>query len=73
MVYNVYMSPRHFNKLSNNEWTAFDKDVKVITGMLYTIGTFPLRPFIPSLRKKAAGDQQPYQPLYNLPHNQTKE
>ncbi len=61
------MSPRHFNKLSNDQWQAFDKDVKSVAGMLYTIGTFPLRPFIPSLRKKAGPDKKHYVPLYNLP------
>lgn len=61
------MSP-YFDKLSKEEWDAFDKDVKVITGMLYTISTYPLRPFIPALRKKAREDKKHYQPLYNPPN-----
>ena len=61
------MTPRHFDKLSKSDWIAFNNDVKVITGMLYTIGTWPLKPFIPALRKKAGSDKKHYEPLYNPP------
>ena len=65
--YNVYMSPGHFSKLSKEEWQTFNHDMKVLTGMLYTISTWPLKPFIPSLRKKAGTDKKDYEPLYNPP------
>lgn len=49
------------------DWIEFNKDVKVLTGMLYTISTWPLRPFVPALRKKAGEDKKHYEPIYNPP------
>lgn len=58
------MSPRHFGRMYSNkgqhrhdqlsDWDQFDKDIKVLTGMLYTI-VKPLSPFFPSRRKNNEG------------------
>jgi hypothetical protein len=64
------MSPRHFSQLSKEDWKTFNHDMKVLTGMLYTISTWPLKPFIPSLRKKAGTDKKHYEPLYNPPNKE---
>ena len=64
------MSPGRFSQLSKEEWQTFDRDMKVLTGMLYTISTWPLRPFIPALRKKAGSNKKHYEPIYNPPIDQ---
>ena len=64
------MSPTHFSKLSKQEWQTFNRDVKVLTGMLYTISTWPLKPFIPAFYKTAGEVKKDYEPLYNLPNEE---
>lgn len=61
------MTRGHFSQMKPKDWIEFNKDVKVLTGMLYTISTWPLRPFVPALRKKAGEDKKHYEPLYNPP------
>ena len=60
-VYNNVMT-RHFSRMTRNEQAAFNHDMKVLTGMLYSIVT--LRAFFPSRSpaKKAdlAGGPAPY-------------
>jgi hypothetical protein len=43
--YNYIMSPGRFSQLSKQEWQTFDHDMKVLTGMLYSIVT--LKAFFP--------------------------
>lgn len=64
------MSPRHFDKLSKEEWTTFNRDVKIITGMLYTIMKAPIKPFLPAFYKTAGEVKKDYEPLYNLPNKE---
>jgi hypothetical protein len=61
------MSPRHFANLTPNQSKQFNKDMKVITGMLYSIATLPLKPFIPAFYKTAGEVKKDYEPLYNPP------
>jgi hypothetical protein len=61
------MSPRHFDKLSKDQWGTFDHDLKIVTGMLYTIAKLPLKPFTPAFYKTAGEVKKDYEPLYNPP------
>ena len=61
------MSPGHFSKLSKEEWQTLNHDMKVLTGMLYTIAKMPLKPFIPAFYKTAREYEKDYEPLYNPP------
>lgn len=55
------MTPRHFSDMYRNrsqhrhdqksEWESFEKDINVLTGMLYNIASAPLKPFIPIIKK----------------------
>ena len=42
---------RHFSRLNKEQQAAFNHDMKILTGMLYTIVTKPLSPFFPNLIK----------------------
>lgn len=59
--------PRHFSRLTKEQQATFNHDVKVLTGMLYTIATAPLKPFIPAFYKTAREYKKDYEPLYNPP------
>jgi hypothetical protein len=71
------MSPRHFSKMYQNkgqhghdqisDWDSFSKDMTVLTGMLYTIAKWPIKPFLPAFYKTAAEVKKDYEPLYNPP------
>lgn len=61
------MSPRHFSRMSKEETAAFNHDMKVLTGMLYSIATAPIKPFIPAFYKTAREVKKDYEPLYNPP------
>lgn len=71
------MSPRHFGRMYKNkgqhrhdqisEWDQFDRDMKVLTGMLYTVAKAPFKPFIPAFYKTAREYKKDYEPLYNPP------
>lgn len=61
------MSPRRFSQLTKQEQAAFDHDIKVLTGMLYSIAKMPLKPFIPAFYKTAREYKKDYEPLYNPP------
>jgi hypothetical protein len=61
------MSRRHFSEMSKEDWAVFNKDMKVLTGMLYTIAKMPLKPFIPAFYKTAREYEKDYEPLYNPP------
>ena len=55
------MARRHFSDMYKNrsqhrhdtesEWETFDNDMKILTGMLYTIASIPLKPFMPIIKK----------------------
>jgi len=71
------MSPRHFSKLNKEQQAVFDHDIKMMTGMLYSIAKWPLKPFtpafyrtpfIPALYKKTEAEvKKDYEPIYNPP------
>lgn len=61
------MSPRHFDKLSKQEWNTFNHDIKVLTGMLYTIAKAPIKPFIPAFYKTAGEIKKDYDHTPNTP------
>ena len=64
------MSPRHFSDMSKQDWEAFNKDMKVLTGMLYTIAKAPIKPFLPAFYKTAREVKKDYEPLYNIPNKE---
>ena len=64
------MSPRHFDKLSKQDWNDFNNDIKTVTGMLYTIAKWPIKPFIPAFYKPAGEVKKDYEPLYNPPNQE---
>lgn len=47
------MAKGHFHELSPEEWREFNKDIKIFTGMLYTIAKAPIKPFLPAFYKTA--------------------
>ena len=49
------------------DWDGFNKDIKVLTGMLYTIAKWPIKPFIPAFYKTEAEYKKDYEPIYNPP------
>lgn len=64
------MSRRHFSEMSKEDWKAFNKDMKVLTGMLYTIAKWPIKPFLPAFYKTAREYKKDYEPLYNTPNKE---
>lgn len=62
------MSPRHFSKMYQNksqhrhdqtsDWDSFQKDMKVLTGVLYSIPKKILKPFFPIKAKQKAEDKK---------------
>ena len=64
------MSPRHFSKLSKVDNEIFNKDVDTITGMLYTIAKWPIKPFLPAFYKTAGEYKKDYELLYNPPKDE---
>jgi hypothetical protein len=61
------MAKGHFHELSPEDWREFNKDIKIVTGMLYTIAKWPLKPFIPAFYKTAREYKKDYEPIYNPP------
>lgn len=68
--------PHHFAKMYQNkshrhdtphESYGFDQAMGTITGMLYTIAKWPIKPFIPAFYKTEAEYKKDYEPIYNLP------
>ncbi len=55
------MTRRHFSDMYKNrsqhrhdqesEWESFEKDMKMLTGMLYNVASIPLKPFMPIIKK----------------------
>lgn len=64
------MSPRYFSKLNAKDQEVFNKDVKVLTGMLYSIARAPWKPFLPAFYKTEAEYKKDYEVLYNLPNEE---
>ena len=64
------MSPRYFSKLTKQQTDTFNHDVDTITGMLYTIAKWPLKPFLPAFYKTEAEYKKDYEPLYNPPNKE---
>ncbi|MGA1590512.1 MAG: hypothetical protein ACO36B_06905 [Methylophilaceae bacterium] len=56
--------------MSKQDWEAFNKDMKVLTGMLYTIAKWPIKPFLPAFYKTAREYKKDYEPLYNTPNKE---
>ena len=52
-----------------NDGDQFNKDMKVLTGMLYSIVKAPIKPFIPAFYKTAKEYQKDYEPIYNAPQD----
>jgi len=61
------MSPRHFSRLTKEQQETFNHDVETVTGMLYTVAKWPLKPFIPAFYKTAREVKKDYEPIYNPP------
>lgn len=61
------MARGHFNEMTPEDWAAFNKDIKILTGMLYTIAKMPIKPFLPAFYKTAREYKKDYEPLYNPP------
>lgn len=57
-------SHRH-DQISDGE--QFNKDMKVLTGMLYTIAKAPIKPFIPAFYKTAREIKKDYDHTPNTP------
>ena len=53
--------------MTPEDWSVFSKDIKILTGMLYTIAKAPIKPFLPAFYKTAREYKKDYQPLYNPP------
>ena len=51
------------------DWDGFNKDMKILTGMLYTIVKAPVKPFLPAFYKTAGEIKKDYEPLYNTPED----
>jgi hypothetical protein len=49
------MPKRYFSKLTEEDREYFNKDVKILTGMLYSIAKFPLKENTPILPKLPIG------------------
>ena len=64
------MSPRHFSRMNKEETAAFNHDMKVLTGMLYSIVKAPIKPFIPAFYKTAGEVKKDYELLYNPPNKE---
>lgn len=64
------MSRNHFSKLSGKDQDAFDHDMKVLTGMLYSIARAPWKPFLPAFYKTAGEIKKDYELLYNPPNKE---
>jgi len=64
------MSPRYFSKLTKQQTAAFNHDMKVLTGMLYSIAKAPIKPFLPAFYKTEAEYKKDYEPLYNPPNKE---
>jgi hypothetical protein len=55
------MGKRHFAEMYKNrsqhrhdqesDWSMFEKDMEILTGMLYTVASIPLKPFMPIINK----------------------
>ena len=52
-----------------NDGDRFNKDMTVLTGMLYTIAKWPIKPFIPAFYKTEAEYKKDYEPIYNTPQD----
>ena len=61
------MTRGRFNEMTPEDWSVFSKDIKILTGMLYTIAKAPIKPFLPAFYKTAREYKKDYQPLYNPP------
>lgn len=57
--------PRHFSHMSKNEWKTFNHDMKVLTGMLYSVVT--LKAFFPSKSPAKNADQAGGPAPYPIP------
>lgn len=67
--YNYYM-PRHFSHLTPEQQRAFNRDMKVLTGMLYSVVKAPWKPFLPAFYKTAREYKKDYETLYNPPNKE---
>ena len=54
------------NELS--DWDTFERDMKVLTGMLYTIAKAPIKPFLPAFYKTATEYKKDYDHTLNPPN-----
>ncbi len=61
------MTRRHFSEMSKEDWAIFNHDMKVLTGMLYTIAKLPLKPFLPAFYKTAREYKKDYDQYTNTP------
>ncbi len=61
------MSRRHFSEMSKEDWAVFNKDMKVLTGMLYSIAKWPIKPFLPAFYKTAEEYKKDYDQYPNTP------
>ncbi len=57
--------PRRFSNMSDQEWNTFNHDMKVLTGMLYSIVT--LKVFFPSKSPAKNADQAGGPAPYPIP------
>ena len=63
------MTRGHFSQMKPKDWDGFNKDMKILTGMLYTIVKAPVKPFLPAFYKTAGEIKKDYEPLYNTPED----
>lgn len=63
---NMYKNKSHRHD-QPNDGDQFNKDMKVLTGMLYSIVKAPFLPFIPAFYKTEAEYKKDYEPIYNPP------
>jgi hypothetical protein len=63
---NMYKNKSHRHD-QPHEWDSFTNDMTVLTGMLYTIAKWPIKPFIPAFYKTEAEYKKDYEPIYNPP------
>ena len=61
---------RRFSQLNKKEQEAFNHDMDILTGMLYSIVKAPIKPFLPAFYKTAREVKKDYEPLYNPPNKQ---
>ena len=56
--------------MSKEETESFNHDMKVLTGMLYSIAKAPIKPFLPAFYKTAGEVKKDYELLYNPPNKE---